>query len=64
MQPVKKVLPELARVDQRRQPLVRCADDAYIDRLLGGRADFADLLFLNRPQKLDLHRQRKIGYFI
>ena len=61
MQPVEQVLPELAGLDQRRELLVRRADDAHVDRLLLRRADLAHLLLLDRAQQLDLHRERQVG---
>ena len=64
MQPVEEILAELARIDQRRQPLVRRADDANVDRFLGRGADLAHLLLLDRAQQLDLHRQRQVGHFV
>ena len=64
VQPVVEVLAEVAGLDQRRELLVRRADDAHVDRLLLRRADLAHLLLLDRAQQLDLHRQRQVGDFV
>jgi len=37
---------------------------AYVDRLLGGRPDFAYATLLNGAQQLHLHRQRKISHLV
>jgi hypothetical protein len=40
------------------------AEDAHIHRRLGRVAEAAELLFLDRPQQLDLHRQRQIAHLV
>src|SRR6266576_18507 len=44
--------------------LVRSADDAHVDRVLGSRTDFAHGLLLDRAKQLDLHRERQVGDFV
>ncbi len=43
---------------------MRGADDAHVDGVLRGRADFAHVFFLDRPEQLDLHRERQVGDFV
>src|SRR5437773_4081890 len=64
METVVEVLPKFPILDERTESLVRRADDARIDRLLGGGSDLAHLLFLDRAQQLHLHRERQIGHFV
>ena len=43
---------------------MRGADDAHVDRVLGGRPDFAHGLLLDHAKQLDLHRERQVGDFV
>ena len=40
------------------------ADDADVDGFLGGDADLAHLLLLDRAQQLDLHGERQVGHLV
>src|SRR3546814_12514706 len=48
----------------RSQVLVGGREDAHVHRDLDRGADRADVLFLDRAQQLDLHRQRQLGHFV
>jgi hypothetical protein len=61
---VEQILAEARRLDHRLQVLVGGAEDAHIHGRLGRVAEAAELLLLDRPQQLDLHRQRQIAHLV
>jgi hypothetical protein len=64
VQAVVQVLAEVARLHERRELLVRRADDAHVDGFLLRRADLAHFLFLDRAQSFTCIGERQVRHFV
>jgi len=64
VQPVVEVLAELAGGDALLELAMSGRDDAHVDVVRLVRADRTDLALLERPQELDLQRERHVAHFV
>src|SRR5262249_55708071 len=64
LEPIIEVLAEATLRELILHVPVRRRDDAHVDALLLGRANGADLAFLQRAQELRLERERHLRHFV
>src|SRR3546814_612586 len=64
VQPIEQILPEAAFSDFTAEVIVRCSDDAYVDRHRCSRAYGPYFMLFQNSQQLGLRRERHVADFV